>query len=219
MVAPRQFPGVNFNQRPCRFQYLRRVGAVNFSDKGGARYSKALRHFRPPLDKSRVWCGTSISRALFTAKGRSGAWRFRTCFGGKRFWQPARSLQTGRSSFRWKLPANRPMTRSVNRLAIARRNGTSRTNGIRGRFDGRHLLRVVGEQANSPYSKLEEHCDRWPVLPRVNGQTQGTICADGIMTGVLQSVGAYLVSEADPSTLLSAQVDQDPGARLDDPPQ
>ncbi len=87
------------------------------------------------------------------------------------------------------------------------------------RFDCRHLLRVVGEQANSPYSKLEEHCDRWPVLPRVNGQTKGTICADGIMSGVLQSVGAYLVSEADPSTLLSAQVDQDPGARLDDPPQ
>ena len=87
------------------------------------------------------------------------------------------------------------------------------------RFDCRHLLRVVGEQANSPYSKLEEHCDRWPIVPRVNGQTKGTICADGIMTGVLQSVGAYLVSEADPSTLLSAQVDQDPRARLDDPPQ
>jgi hypothetical protein len=39
------------------------------------------------------------------------------------------------------------------------------------------------------------------------------------MMGVLQSIGAYLVSEADPSTLLSAQVDQDPGTRLDDPPQ
>src|ERR1700751_938266 len=88
-----------------------------------------------------------------------------------------------------------------------------------GRLDRRYLLGIVGEQANSPYSELEQHCQRWPVVPRVDGQTKGTICADGIMISVLQRIGAYLVSEADPSALLSTQIDQDSRARLDDATQ
>src|SRR4029077_7065944 len=57
--------------------------------QGGSAVQQRLAAFRPPLDQIRVWRGTSISRALFTAKGRSGAWKFRTRFGGKRFCQPA----------------------------------------------------------------------------------------------------------------------------------
>src|SRR5689334_5330898 len=76
------------------------------------------------------------------------------------------------------------------------------------RCDCRHFPWIVGEQTNSPHSKFQQHFDRRSVVPRVHGQTKGGIRTDRIMMGVLQSVGAYLVEKANPSTFLSAQVDQ-----------
>jgi hypothetical protein len=87
------------------------------------------------------------------------------------------------------------------------------------RFDCQHFLWIVGEQTKSPHSKFQQHFGRRSVVPGVHGQAKGSIRTDRIMMSVLQSVGTYLVEEANPATFLSAQVDQNPRARLDNPPQ
>src|SRR5690348_16403797 len=77
MVAPRQFAGIDCNQRPRRLQYLGRLAAVEVSDEGRVRYSKGLRHWasyrQEPRPGAALLCGgLYLPRRLDLALGSSG---------------------------------------------------------------------------------------------------------------------------------------------------
>ena len=69
------------------------------------------------------------------------------------------------------------------------------------------LRRVVGEQAQPAGPEVDEDLRADAVLAAVDRHAQVEVRVDGVAAGVLQAVGAQLVTEADAPALVTAEVD------------
>ena len=75
---------------------------------------------------------------------------------------------------------------------------------------------VVGDEAGPTYPQVGEDRRAGAVGPGVDGQAECGVGVDGVEALLLQRVGADLVAEPDPASLVAAQVDDGAAALLGD---
>src|SRR5438105_10794749 len=76
-------------------------------------------------------------------------------------------------------------------------------------FQAAVLARVVGHQAHRGDAQVDEDLRPDAVLAAVDRQPEAQVRVDGVVTLVLERVGAQLVGDADAAALVAAQVDHD----------
>ena len=74
------------------------------------------------------------------------------------------------------------------------------------------LGRVGGQETNRGDPQVPEHLRGRGVIPGIVRQTQRPIGIHGVHTVILERIGPQLGGQADPTALMAAQVQQDPGA-------
>ena len=77
------------------------------------------------------------------------------------------------------------------------------------RFKPGNLVRIVGQQPDLVDSQRSKHRRRMAIIALIVGKTEAQIRIDGIESAILQRIGAELVRQPDPATLLP-QVKQNP---------